>query len=118
MHEAVDIFDREDQSPAARRKHWDAAIEAHIISRDSPECFVMPHVRPRIQFRDSALDSRNECELLDGVIDRRVSRQLSQQVDDAITCEPFSHDRILRFVALIGRERRRVAAWVGPNLGP
>ena len=80
--------------------------------------FVMRHALACIEFRDAAFDLRDEYELLDRVVDRRVSWQLSQQFDDAIAREWFGHDRILRFVAITGREERPVAAWVGPNLGP
>ena len=80
--------------------------------------FVMRHALACIKLRDAAFDLRDEYELLDRVVDRRVSRQLSQQFDDAITREAFRHDRILRFVAITGRVERRVAARVGPNVGP
>ena len=68
--------------------------------------------------RDAAFDLRDGYELLDRVVDRRVSRQRSQRFDEAITREAFRHNRILRFIAIARREQRRGAARVGPKLGP
>jgi hypothetical protein len=54
--------------------------------------FVMRHALACIEFSDAAFDPCDEQELLDRVIDRRVSRQFSHQIDDAIAREAFSHD--------------------------
>lgn len=80
--------------------------------------FVMRHAVASIEFRDAAFDLRDGHELLDRVLDGRIGRQFSQQVDNAIACEAFGHDRILRFVAISGHEERPVVAWVGSELGP
>ena len=72
--------------------------------------FIMRHALACIKFRDAAFDLRDEHELLDGVIDRRVSRKLSQECDDSNASESFRHDRILRLLATVGPRQRRVAA--------
>ncbi len=94
---------------------WRAQICSGNSGTETSLRFCVWNALACVEFLESRLDLGKEHESLDGVMERRVLGQLTEDLDEPIASELFRHDRILRELALVDRRPLDVATNPAPK---